>query len=123
MHSEREEGAVTGCLPSQDADPCLGAGHSVKASPFLGIYSLFIGDEKRSPCMGRTAPPAPPPSLPGHSTSSLLFLCHCDSGAGRIAEGPGETRAEERGGHGGGLGPTGAPQDPLLPTTSDDGCK
>lgn len=87
------------------------------------LFSIYWGQEKKSPTwVGQLLQPFLP-SLPGHSTSSLLFLCHCDAEAGRIAEGPGSGSAEGRGGHGGGLGPAGAPWGSLLPTTSDDGCK
>lgn len=113
-----EEGAVTECRPLP------GSGALSQGQPLPGyLFSIYWGLEKRSPAwVGQPLQPLIP-SLPGHSTSSSLFLCHCDSGAGRVAEGPGETRAEGRGGHGGGLGPTGAPQGSLLPTTSVDGCK
>lgn len=85
------------------------------------LYLLGIGEEE--PCLGGAAPPAPPSHPAWLSTSSPLFLCHCDSGAGRTAEGPGSGSTEGGEGHGGGLGPAGAPQGSLLPTTSDDGCK
>lgn len=61
--------------PSQDARPCLGWGHSATASPFLGIYSLFIGDRRRGILPGWDSPFSPfsPPRLaragPPHSTS------------------------------------------------------
>lgn len=60
---------------SQDASPCLGWGHSATASPFLGIYSLFIGDRRRGILPGWDSPFSPfsPPRLaragPPHSTS------------------------------------------------------
>lgn len=59
---------------AQDASACLGEGHSVKASPFLGIYSLFIGD-RRGALPGRGSPSGPsfPPCLA--SLPPLCFFC------------------------------------------------
>lgn len=64
--------------PSQDASPCLGEGHSVKASPFLGIYLLGTGGEE--PYLGGAAPPVPlPPCL---ATLPPLFVCATVMGLG-----------------------------------------
>lgn len=59
---------------SQDAGPCLGGGHSVKASPFPGIYSLFIGDKRKgTPCWGQPLLPSSPPCLA--TLPPLCFFC------------------------------------------------
>ena len=60
---------------AQDASACLGEGHSVKASPVLGIYSLFIGDRRRGALPGWGSPSGPsfPPCLA--SLPPLRFFC------------------------------------------------
>lgn len=63
---------------AQDASACLGEGHSVKASPFLGIYSLFIGDRRRGALPGWGSPSGPSgPSFPPclASLPPLRFFC------------------------------------------------
>lgn len=59
---------------AQDASACLGEGRSVKASPFLGIYSLFIGDRRGAlPGWGSPSGPSFPPCLA--SLPPLHFFC------------------------------------------------
>lgn len=82
-----------------------GRGHSVKASPCPGIYSLFIGDEKRNPVwVGQPVQPSLPGHLPPRGCSVPL------------AQGPANSRgAGTSGAAGRGLGTAGAPRGSLLP--------
>lgn len=102
--------ALRGGKKGRHRSPCLGGDTQSSPAPSRVFILYLLGTEAKEPCLGGAHFQ---PSLPGHSTSSSLFLGHCDLGAGRIAEG--QVQAGLRGGgNGGGLGPSGAP--PGLPS-------
>lgn len=110
----REEGA------SQEAGPCLGGDTQSRPAPSQVFILYLLGTGAKEPCLGGAHFQ---PSLPGHSTSSSLFLGHCDLGAGRIAEGQVQAGLRGEGAVVEAWGLQGLPQGSLLPTTSEDGCK
>lgn len=73
--------------PPQEAGPCLGGDTQLRPAPSWVFILYLLGTGAKEPCLGGAHFQPLPPSLPGHSTSSSLFLGHCDLGAGRIAEG------------------------------------
>lgn len=87
----REEGAVTG------GRPCLGGGTQSRPAPSRVFILYLLGTGAKEPCLAGAHFQPLLPSLPGHSTSSSLFLGHCDLGAGRIVEGQVQAGLREEG--------------------------
>lgn len=101
--------------PTQEAGPCLGGSTQSRPAPSRVFILYLLGTGAEEPCLGGVRFQPLLPSLPDHSTSSSLFLGHCDLGAGRIAEGQVQVGSRGEGAMVEAWGLQGLPRAPFCP--------